>query len=63
MVDIASNRRVMKYTHFPEAENQKHPINRHWFIYRREASLSLKEERTSASVIATNLLFGEVQKV
>lgn len=51
----------MKYTHFPEAENPTHPINRHWFVYRREATISLVEEKSFKSDIVVSLLYGEVQ--
>ncbi len=50
----------MKYTHFPEAEDPSHHVNRHWFIYRREASVSLRLERELAGEIAVGLLYGEV---
>lgn len=57
------NRWVMKYTHFPEAEDPRHHINRHWFIYRREANISLQLERELAGEVAVSLLFGEVSNL
>ena len=50
----------MKYTHFPEAIDQKHHVNHYWFVYRREAGISMKEERELAGPAAMSLLFGEV---
>ncbi|KAJ3298632.1 hypothetical protein HDU76_006436, partial [Blyttiomyces sp. JEL0837] len=35
---------VVKYTHFPQALDPNHFLNRYWFIYRREASLSKEVE-------------------
>ncbi|KAI8916197.1 hypothetical protein EDD86DRAFT_231575 [Gorgonomyces haynaldii] len=35
---------VSKYTHYPESIDPAHPINQHWFLYRREASLTTKAE-------------------
>lgn len=52
--------RVVKYTHFPEAEDPTHHVNHHWFVYRREAALTLQQEVKCAGKIATRLLFGEV---
>lgn len=54
--------RVMKYTHFPESEDPQHQINRHWFIYRREAAVTLKQESQYAGFEAVNLLFGEAKR-
>ena len=54
------NRWVMKYTHFPEAENAQHPVNRHWFVYRREASVTIAQEKRLAGNESISLLFGEV---
>ncbi|KAH9252424.1 hypothetical protein BASA81_009625 [Batrachochytrium salamandrivorans] len=56
------NRWMMKYTHFPEADDPSHPINRHWFIYRREASVSLVEESSQKSDIVARLLYGEARR-
>ncbi|KAJ3344485.1 hypothetical protein HDU91_000221, partial [Kappamyces sp. JEL0680] len=56
------NRWMMKYTHFPEAANAQHSINRHWFVYRRAADITLKEERSRAGEEAVNLLFGEAKR-
>ena len=52
----------MKYTHFPEAEDPAHHVNRHWFIYRREAVVSLRLERELAGEVAVGLLYGEVRR-
>ena len=54
--------RVLKYTHFPEAIDPSHPINRHWFLFRREASVTLQEERQNRSDAVTRLLYGEVDE-
>jgi hypothetical protein len=54
------NKWMLKYTHFPEAENAQHRINHHWFVYRREASISISEEQKWAGTISNSLLFGEV---
>lgn len=54
------NRWVLKYTHFPEAQNPDHHVNHNWFVYRREASITLEEEKELASSRAKTLLFGEV---
>ncbi|KAK6094474.1 Krev interaction trapped protein 1 [Batrachochytrium dendrobatidis] len=56
------NRWMMKYTHFPEADNPSHPINRHWFIYRREAAVSLVEETGHPSDPVIRLLYGEAKR-
>jgi hypothetical protein len=56
------NKWVMKYTHFPEAENPQHPVNRHWFVYRREASVTLAEERRLVGNVGASLLFGEAKR-
>ncbi|KAJ3310801.1 hypothetical protein HDV04_004666 [Boothiomyces sp. JEL0838] len=53
---------VLKYTHFPEAENAQHHINHHWFIYRREASITIREEIAMAGDTAIKLLFGEAKR-
>lgn len=41
---------------------KKHPINRHWFVYRRAALVSREEEKMAADIdeIAVRLLYGEV---
>lgn len=57
---VCWHRWVMKYTHFPEAEDPAHHVNRHWFIYRREAVVSLRLERELAGEVAVGLLYGEV---
>ncbi|KAI8925313.1 hypothetical protein BC831DRAFT_401319 [Entophlyctis helioformis] len=57
------NRWMMKYTHFPEADNPAHPINRHWFVFRREACVSLVEESAySRSDPVVRLLYGEAKR-
>ena len=50
---------VLKYTHFPEAVNAAHPINNHWFILRREASLTSAQEESMVKSASLQILFGE----
>ena len=54
------NNWVLKYTHFPEAQNPQHHVNHNWFVYRREAAVTLGDEKNLAGVRARTLLFGEV---
>jgi hypothetical protein len=56
------NKWMMKYTHYPEAENAQHPVNRHWFVFRREASVTIDEERKLGTNVALSLLFGEAKR-
>ncbi|RKO96558.1 hypothetical protein CXG81DRAFT_11181, partial [Caulochytrium protostelioides] len=53
---------MMQYAHFPEASNPNDSINRHWFIYRREASLSRQLEITCKEDVAIKLLYGEAKR-
>ncbi len=54
------NRWMAKYTHYPEAEDPTHPINRHWFVYKREASVSVEAERKISGEYSLSMLYGEV---
>ncbi|KAJ3024374.1 hypothetical protein HKX48_000050 [Thoreauomyces humboldtii] len=63
-VDIFSimdqwNTLVLDYTHYPEAVDPSHPINRHWFVYRREASVTINHERHFTDDATVRLLYGE----
>ena len=51
---------MSKYTHYPEAEDPTHPINRHWFVYKREASVSIDAERRISGEYSLSMLYGEV---
>jgi hypothetical protein len=53
------NHWVLKYTHFPEAEDPSHHINRHWFVYKRHASASIEAEKRVIGY-SVSLLYGEV---
>lgn len=52
--------RVLDYTHYPEAVDPSHPINRHWFVYRREATVTQDFERKFTDDATVRLLYGEV---
>ena len=49
-----------KYTCYPEASNPDHPINRYWFVFRREA-LTVDKEPMEYGEEAVKLLYGEAQ--
>ncbi|KAJ3195369.1 hypothetical protein HK101_000411 [Irineochytrium annulatum] len=51
----------LQYAHFPQAVDPAHLINRHWFIYRREASVTKETEDAHLELPVINLLYGEVQ--
>ncbi|KAJ3290500.1 FERM domain-containing protein 8 [Borealophlyctis nickersoniae] len=50
---------VLEHTHFPEAMDCFHPINRHWFVYRREATVPKVLERRVEEDAVVRLLYGE----
>ncbi|KAJ3219985.1 hypothetical protein HDU67_007718 [Dinochytrium kinnereticum] len=57
------NKIVVKYTHFPQALDPAHLVNRHWFIYRREATVSKEDElRFNGEEGIVNLLYGEAKR-
>ncbi|KAI8854564.1 FERM central domain-containing protein [Chytridium lagenaria] len=57
------NKIVVKYTHFPQALDPAHLVNRYWFIYRREATLSKAEEmRYNGNESIVNLFYGEAKR-
>ncbi|KAJ3049421.1 FERM domain-containing protein 8, partial [Rhizophlyctis rosea] len=53
---------VLQYTHYPEAIDCFHPINRHWFVYRREATTPRSYERTLTEDAVIRLLYGEAKR-
>lgn len=54
---------VFNFTHYPEAYNTTHPINRFWFVFRREASLTKAVEETlDTDHLAISLLYGEAKR-
>ncbi|KAI8902115.1 hypothetical protein BC833DRAFT_613962 [Globomyces pollinis-pini] len=53
---------VTKYTHVPEAANPSHPVNNYWLVYRREALVSIAEEKQNAGQKAISLLYGEAKR-
>jgi hypothetical protein len=55
------NEWVVKYTHYPEAANPEHPINRHWFVYKREATVTLKEEKLCMRENSQLLIYGQAK--
>jgi FERM central domain len=55
------NEWVVKYTHYPEAANPANPINRHWFVYRKEASISIKEEKALMRESGQLLVYGQAR--
>ena len=55
--------RMLQYTHYPEAKNQKHPINRYWFVYRHKSGLSkLETLRILSNEASLRMLYGEVKR-
>ncbi|KAJ3125160.1 hypothetical protein HK098_000534 [Nowakowskiella sp. JEL0407] len=52
---------VEKYTHYPEAANSMHPINRHWIVFKRAALLSKHVERKITDEVVIKLLYGEAK--
>ncbi|KAJ3109420.1 FERM domain-containing protein 8 [Phlyctochytrium planicorne] len=57
------NKVVVKYTHFPQALDPAHLVNRHWFIFRREATVSKDQEiRFNGDENVVNLLYGEAKR-
>ncbi|KAJ3184380.1 Krev interaction trapped protein 1 [Gaertneriomyces sp. JEL0708] len=56
------NTLVLNYTHYPEAIDPNHPINRHWFVYRREATLTKRLERLVTHDPTVRLLYGEAKR-
>ncbi|KAI9001972.1 hypothetical protein BC832DRAFT_561871 [Gaertneriomyces semiglobifer] len=56
------NTLVLNYTHYPEAIDPNHPINRHWFVYRREATLTKRVERLVTHDPTVRLLYGEAKR-
>ncbi|KAJ1537229.1 Krev interaction trapped protein 1 [Nowakowskiella sp. JEL0078] len=53
--------RVEKYTHYPEAANPKHPINKYWVVFKREALVSKQLERKITDEVVIKLLYGEAK--
>ncbi|KAI9208087.1 FERM central domain-containing protein [Polychytrium aggregatum] len=51
-----------KYTHYPECGVPQHPINRHWFVYRREISITKQIESTVTEEACIRLLYGEAKR-
>ncbi|KAI8907115.1 hypothetical protein DFJ77DRAFT_189724, partial [Powellomyces hirtus] len=56
------NTMVLDYTHYPEAVDPTHPINRHWFVYRREASVTKNTEKRYSDDATVRLLYGEAKR-
>ncbi|KAJ3184955.1 Krev interaction trapped protein 1 [Geranomyces variabilis] len=56
------NTMVLDFTHYPEAIDPSHPINRHWFVYRREASVTKDAERRYTDDATVRLLYGEAKR-
>ncbi|KAI9093061.1 hypothetical protein DFS34DRAFT_270830 [Phlyctochytrium arcticum] len=56
------NTLVLDCTHYPEAIDPTHPINRHWFVYRREATVLKDVERCCTDPAAVRLLYGEAKR-
>lgn len=63
LYDIASNWNswVLKYTHFPQAANPDDPVNHFWFVYRREAAVTIKEEISFMRESAQLLCYGQAK--
>ncbi|KAI8820207.1 uncharacterized protein EV422DRAFT_496994 [Fimicolochytrium jonesii] len=56
------NTMVLDYTHYPEAIDPGHPINRHWFVFRREATVTRSQERKYTDPSTVRLLYGEARR-
>lgn len=52
---------MLKYTHIPEAENPAHEVNNHYFLYRREATLTINEERNLVGDRSLQFLYGQAR--
>ncbi|KNC97874.1 uncharacterized protein SPPG_06867 [Spizellomyces punctatus DAOM BR117] len=56
------NTLVLDFTHYPEAIDPTHAINRHWFVYRREATVTKSFERRFTDDPTVRLLYGEAKR-
>ncbi|KAJ3415461.1 Krev interaction trapped protein 1 [Chytridiales sp. JEL 0842] len=53
---------VVKYTHYPQAMDKDHYFNRHWFVFRREATITREIESNITDESVTKLLYGEARR-
>ena len=52
---------MVKYTHFPEAEDPDHPINDASLVFRRDATIPKSVDRKTTDDTVLRLLYGEVR--
>jgi hypothetical protein len=54
---------MLQYTHYTEAAVAANPINRYYFVYKREAILSRNmDEQAKNAFIVAQLLYGEAKR-
>ncbi|TPX43817.1 hypothetical protein SeMB42_g04568 [Synchytrium endobioticum] len=53
---------MVKYTHFPEAEDPEHPINDASLVFRRNATIPKSVDRKIADDAVLRLLYGEAKE-